>query len=219
MSQTSPTLLISPSSNFVDVLSNADLDFSGIKYLCFCVFVNVYAFVYLLHTTYQNTYSTREEHIVLEMRTFWLVLTISKDCLMVKTIIIWDSSRWTSWKKEEMWQDNTRMAKIFIIVCLLRSKLCDSSFCPHLSCFHVYSRHCGCNFNLKNTRGNPSPHCSLMDHRGTGVCREWLNSARRPGTIKSRLLLCNRPFPSHNVTSGKTWRSWNVGVCEFGRRH
>lgn len=55
-------------------------------------------------------------------------------------------------------------------------------------------------------RGNPSPCCSLMGRHGIGVCREWLNFARRPGTIKSRMLLCNRPFPSHNATSGKTCR-------------
>ena len=59
--------------------------------------------------------------------------------------------------------------------------------------------------------GNPSPRCSLMGRHGIGVCREWLNFVRRPGTIKSRLPLCNRPFPSHNATSGKTWRSRRGG--------
>lgn len=134
------------------------------------------------------------------MRIFWLILTFSKDCLMVNNPL-------------RNVRNVAEMAKVNTIVSLLQSNLCDISFCPRLSCFHAYSRRCGRNFNLKNTRGNSSPLCSLMDHRGTGVCREWLNSARRPGTIKSRLLLCNRPFPSHNVTSGKTWRSRTLGVC------
>lgn len=55
-------------------------------------------------------------------------------------------------------------------------------------------------------KGNPSLCCSLMGRHGIGVCREWLNFARRPGTIRSRLPLCNRPFPSRIATSGKTYR-------------
>lgn len=150
------------------------------------------------------------------MRTFWFVHTISKDCLTVKTINPLRFKQVDFLNVRKMWQDDKRMAKVYIIISLLQSNLCDISFCTRLSCFHAYSRRCGRNFNLKNSRGNPSLRCSLMDHRGTGVCRELLNSERKPGTIKSRLLLCNRPFPSHNVTSGKTWRSRTVGVCGFG---
>lgn len=170
--------------------------------------------MYLLHTNYLSTYSTSKEDILGKWGQVRLVilvgphLTISFKGLMVKTTILWDSSKWTSWMLETCGRMTQGWQKIFIIVSLLQS-----NFCSLLSCYHAYSRHCGRNFNLKNTRGNPSPRCSLMDHRGTGVCREWLNSARRPGTIKSRLLLCNRPFPSHNVTSGKTWRSRTVCVC------
>lgn len=60
----------------------------------------------------------------------------------------------------------------------------------------AYGRHCDRNFNLKHMRGNPSPCCSLIGRHGIGVCGEWLNFVRRPGTIKSRLPLCNRPFPT-----------------------
>lgn len=107
------------------------------------------------------------------------------------------------------WKTGERCIQLPSSISMLQFSDFDISFSPSSSSssIHAYGRLCGRNFNLKHMRGNPTLCCSLMGHHGIGVCREWLNFVRRPGTIKSRLPLCNRPFPSHNVTSGKTWRS------------
>lgn len=132
-------------------------------------------------------------------------------CEMIQ--VHWHSDRWTCWP---LWiwvagWHNEKLEKdaFSYLLSLLQFRYFDISFSPSSlsSSIHAYGRLCGRNFNLKHMRGNPTLCCSLMGHHGIGVCREWLNFVRRPGTIKSRLPLCNRPFPSHNVTSGKTWRS------------
>lgn len=66
------------------------------------------------------------------------------------------------------------------------------------------ARLCVHNFNPKHMRKYPHSCCFLMSSYGTAVCREIFNFAKRPGTITSRLLLCNRPFPTHNAVSAKT---------------
>lgn len=107
---------------------------------------------------------------------------------------------------ERGWQDDTcnvtrecgRVPFPFPTLCLpLSTSSFDISFSLSSlsSSTHAHGRLCDRNFNLKHMRGNPSPCCSLMGHHGIGVCGEWLNFVRRPGTIKSRLPLCNRPFP------------------------
>lgn len=78
---------------------------------------------------------------------------------------------------------------------------------PLLALFdYAYSIRCDPNLNWKHMRGNPSSRCSLTGRCGIGECWEWLNFVLRPGTIRSRLALCNRPFSPHNATSGKSQR-------------
>lgn len=140
---------------------------------------------------------------------------------MIQLKMRWESDRWTvypiwtwvaGWHKcqnERKWESAVFLislpASIFSAsVQLFRYQTISFSPSSLSSSIHAYGRLCDRNFNLKHMRGNPSLRCSLMGRHGIGVCREWLNFVRRPGTIKSRLPLCNRPFPSHNATSGKT---------------
>lgn len=136
---------------------------------------------------------------------------------MIQIRAHWDSDRWTvypMWMWVAEWHimresgrvQSSLSCHLPLSFSLLQSNYLISPF-PQSSLsssIHAYDRLCDRNFNLKHMRGNPSPCCSLMGRHGIGVCREWLNFVRRPGTIKSRLPLCNRPFPSHNATSGKT---------------
>lgn len=118
VSHTSPALLISPSSDFADVLSLniADLNSFGIKYLCSCVCVHAYVFVYLLQTEYQYTYSTSKKDFFGEGRTFLVGPHNFKG--LFDNLLRFKQVDFLNVRNTR--QDDTRTAKIFVIVSLLQ---------------------------------------------------------------------------------------------------
>lgn len=121
------------------------------------------------------------------IRLLWFVLYLSREPWPIRMLLPW--------------------TLLLLWMCKLKWPKSHTVRFPLLALFdYAYSIRCDPNLNWKHMRGNPSSRCSLTGRCGIGECWEWLNFVLRPGTIRSRLALCNRPFSPHNATSGKSQR-------------